>query len=246
MATATKKASATRSRGASMPKRNCAPVARNGAGSAKRQVARRSEAVAKAPGKAAGKAAGKATRKALQSLIRRTLGAAADAGRHVVEEKLPERIRLLPIQRSIDIAVPVHVAWDEWVQFDFLPEGAHRVEDIERDGDDLLVGTLTGPKTGGEWEAEILDERPDESFAWRSTRGSDCVGLVTFHMLGERLTRLELQLDVVPSRLGEAAALAVHLADRRAHTDLRLFKARLETINPDDYPPSEDDADEEE
>jgi len=69
---------------------------------------------------------------------------------------------------------------------------------------------------------------------------------VTFHVLGERLTRLELQLDVVPSRLGEAAALAVHLADRRAHTDLRLFKARLETINPDDYPPSEDDADEEE
>ena len=69
----------------------------------------------------------------------------------------------------------------------------------------------------------------------RSQRGSDCAGLVTFHPLSERLTRLELQLDVVPSRLTEAAALALHLADHRAETELRIFKARLETISPDEY-----------
>jgi uncharacterized membrane protein len=260
MATATKRASATGSRGAARPRGNRAPVGRKGAGSAKTQVARRAEAVAKPPGKVA--------RTALKLLVRRAVGAAAGRGRHVLEEKLAapgaavrdlaerlrehrtgalaEHVRLLPIQRSIDIAVPVRVAWDEWLQFDFLPEGAHRVEGIERDGEDGLVGRLRGRKVAGEWEAAILDERPEESFAWRSTRGSDCAGLVTFHMLGERLTRLEVELDVIPSRLGEAAALAVHLADRRAHTDLRLFKARLEKINPDDYPPSEDDADEQE
>ena len=41
--------------------------------------------------------------------------------------------------------------------------------------------------------------------------------------------------------LGEAAALALRLADRRAEADLRRFKARVEAIDPDDYPPIEDE-----
>jgi hypothetical protein len=118
---------------------------------------------------------------------------------------------------------------------EFLPEGAHRVEEIERDGQDVLVGRLTGVRGSDEWEAEIRDERPGESFAWRSVVGSDCAGLLTFHRISERLTRLELELDVVPVRAEEALKLMLHLADRRAETDLRRFKARLETISPDDY-----------
>jgi len=53
--------------------------------------------------------------------------------------------------------------------------------------------------------------------------------------LSERLTRLELQLDVLPVAVEEALELILHLADRRAEADLRRFKARLETINPDEY-----------
>jgi len=159
---------------------------------------------------------------------------------------LASRVRRLPIQLSIDIAVPVEVAWDEWMTLDSLPEGMHRVEEIERDGDDILVGRLSGVKVDDYWEAEILDERQDESFAWRSSDGSDCAGLITFHALAERLTRVELELDVVPSRIGEAAGLALHLADRRAEHDLRAFKARVEKMSPDDYPPLEDDADDQE
>jgi uncharacterized membrane protein len=121
-----------------------------------------------------------------------------------------------------------------------LPEGMHRVEDIERDGD-MLYGRISGLKIDDEWEAEILDEREGESFAWRSSGASDVAGLVTFHALADRLTRIELELDVVPSRVGEAAGLALHLADRRAERELRAFKARLETINPDNYPPLDDE-----
>lgn len=152
---------------------------------------------------------------------------------------LAERVRRLPIQCSVDIAVPLELAYAEWLRLEFLPEGAHRVTEIERQGDGLH-GRVSGLGPGHEWRAEITEERPNESFAWRSKTGSDCAGLVTFHELSDRLTRLELQLDVVAVGVEEAVELMLHTADRRAQADLRRFKARLETISPDEYPPAED------
>jgi len=158
-----------------------------------------------------------------------------------LRDVVASRVRRLPIQRSIDVAVPIQVAWDEWMALESLPEGMHRVKEIERDGDDVLVGRLSGLKLDGDWEAEVLDERENESFAWRSYGASDCAGLVTFHALADRLTRIELQLDVVPSGIGEAAGLALHLADRRGQRQLMAFKAQLETISPDEYEEQETD-----
>lgn len=154
------------------------------------------------------------------------------------------RARRLPIQRSIDVAVPVDIAWDEWMRFEFLPEGTHRVADVERD-DDRLVGRVRGLHAERDWEAEIVDERIDESFAWHSVGGSDCSGLVTFHELSDRLTRLELHLDVIPGGVSDAVALMLHVADHRAEAELRRFKAQVEALDPDEYPPPETDGDEE-
>jgi uncharacterized membrane protein len=155
---------------------------------------------------------------------------------------LVARMRSVPIQRSIDIAVPLEVTYAEWMELEFLPEGTHRVEHIKRRGD-RVKGRIAGALAQhSAWAAEVREERQNESFAWRSRKGSDCVGLATFHRLAERLTRIELELDVVPVRPAEAFELLAHIADRRAETDLRKFKARLERISPDDYPSLVDDA----
>ena len=195
--------------------------------------------------KVAGLVAKKLGSRALDA-VRETAGELAGSVRERGATPLASRVRRLPIQLSIDIAVPVEVAWDEWMTLESLPEGMHCVEDIERDGDGMLVGRLSGVKIDKDWEAEILDEREDESFAWQSSGASDCAGLITFHKLADRLTRVELELDVIPSRMGEAAGLALHMADRRAEHELRAFKARVETIDPDDYPPLDEEAEEEE
>jgi uncharacterized membrane protein len=139
-----------------------------------------------------------------------------------------------PIQAAVDAAVPSRVAWQQWISLAWLPEGVDRVHDVQRDGDGELTGRLHG-RDGGDWAARILDERDEESFAWESTRGSDCAGLITFHSLGERLTRIELSLDIRPVSVAQAAALSARVADRRAAADLRRFKARLELIDPDYY-----------
>jgi uncharacterized membrane protein len=139
----------------------------------------------------------------------------------------------LPIQVSIDVAVPLKFAWDEWMGFGSIPEGVHRIEDVERE-DNALFGRVAGPRST-DWEAEIVDEREQQSFAWRSVQGTDTAGLVTFHRLSDRLTRIELDLDVLPTNPAEALTMASHMAHRRALADLRRFKAHVEFINPDEY-----------
>jgi uncharacterized membrane protein len=194
-----------------------------GGGSAKSKVVR----------KVAGKAAKAVAVKALHSAasaIRLAADRTASAGRNAVEAGMSRR---LPIQVSIDVAVPLKFAWDEWIDFGSIPEGVHRIEDVERDGDSLY-GHLAGPRSA-DWEAEITDEREQQSFAWRSVQGTDTAGLVTFHRLSDRLTRLELDLDVLPTNPAEALTMASHVAQRRAEADLRRFKAHVEFINPDVY-----------
>jgi uncharacterized membrane protein len=189
------------------------------------------------------KLAGFAARKALKAIARRAAKSSAQAvraaadrtavlGKSAVDGALARR---LPIQVSIDVAVPIAFAWEEWLAFDSFTEGIHRIEDIERDGD-VLFGTIAGPRSA-DWEAEIVDEREQESFAWRSSDGSDVAGLVTFHRLSDRLTRIELDLDVLPVNPKQAVSLSLHMAHRHAEAELRRFKAHVEFINPDVYEP---------
>jgi uncharacterized membrane protein len=165
----------------------------------------------------------------------------AELGRDRGVQELTEQLRRLPVQVSLDVAVPIEVAYDEWMQLDSLPEGGHRVQAIDRRGR-RLFGEIHGSSATHRWKAEILDARRDESFAWRSMRGSDVAGLITFHRLGDRLTRLELNLDIVPVSLGEAIALTLRLSDRMAQADLRRFKLRVETMSPHAYPARARDA----
>ena len=237
-----KRQSPTR-RAKSKPPKPSAQAAKKGAQSVVHAAEDASPSRSKAPTptRLARKAAGKMAKKTFKSVARKTAEMGADAvrraadratqaGRNAIEAGTSQR---LPIQLSIDVAVPIHVAWEEWRSWGSLPEGVHRIEDVERDGDALL-GHTAGPRSV-DWEAEIKDEREDESFAWRSVAGTDVAGLATFHRISDRLTRIELDLDVVPTNPSEAVTLALHLAHRHAEADLRRFKAHVEFISPDVY-----------
>lgn len=235
MATATKSARRAPSKGTAAKKTAKAASATRKT----RRTVKQVERVAEAP-KPVRHIARKLAVRALKRAASTALESGATAVRTAIEHTTPQqpgalvpKLRRLPIQLSVDIAVPIHVAWEEWMAFELIPEGVHRITEIERDGDQLL-GTIDGPGHSP-WSAEVLDERERESFAWHSYEGSDCAGLITFHELSERLTRLELNLDVVPLNVTQAMALASHLADHHAEADLRRLKARLELINPDLY-----------
>jgi uncharacterized membrane protein len=166
--------------------------------------------------------------------LRTMADGAGSLGRKTMQGGLARVVeRRPPIQASVDVAAPIHAVWSEWMTFEWFTEGLHKIEDVERDGDEL-VGSTAGPE-GRDWHAEIVDERERQAFAWRSDEGTDCAGLVTFHELSERLTRVEADLDVLPTNPVEALLLTLNTPAKRAQRELQRFKAAVEFINPDTY-----------
>ena len=136
--------------------------------------------------------------------------------------------RRMPIQQSVDVAAPIDVVYDQFTQFEEFPKFMHRVESVSQKDD---VTVEFNEKVWGfrrRWEAEIIEQRPDERIVWESVSGLQHVGVVTFHELAERLTRIELNIDIDPSGPMEKIARGARFAKRAARADLKRFKAYVE------------------
>jgi uncharacterized membrane protein len=136
--------------------------------------------------------------------------------------------RRMPVQQAVDIAVPLSTAYNQWTQFEEWPEFMHRVTRVTMD-DDCTVSFAT--KIWGktkEFTAQIETQRPDERIKWRVSEGITHTGVVTFHELAPRLTRIELNVDVDPGSLIEKAARGMRHVKRAMRADLHRFKAFIE------------------
>jgi hypothetical protein len=134
----------------------------------------------------------------------------------------------MPVQQAVDVAVPVATAYNQWTQFEDWPEFMHRVTRVTND-DDCTVSFAT--KIWGktkEFTAAIDTQRPDERIKWRVSQGITHTGVVTFHKLAPRLTRIEVNVDVVPGSLLEKAARGMRHIKRAMRADLHRFKAFIE------------------
>jgi cobalamin biosynthesis protein CobT len=136
--------------------------------------------------------------------------------------------RRLPVQQSVDVGVPLETAYNQFTQFEDWTEFMHRVTRVTQD-DPCTVSFAT--KIWGktkEFKAEILTQIPDERIKWRVSQGITHTGIVTFHELAPRLTRIELTMDVDPGSLLEKAARGMRFIKRAARADLHRFKAFIE------------------
>jgi uncharacterized membrane protein len=136
--------------------------------------------------------------------------------------------RRLPVQESVDVAVPLETAYNQWTQFEDFPKFMHRVEKVEQRDDAHLVWHENIWGVRREWEAEITDQRPNERIAWKSLSGTQTSGVVTFHALSDRLTRIEVNLDFQPQGLLEKTASGFRMSRRALRSDLMRFKAFIE------------------
>ena len=136
--------------------------------------------------------------------------------------------RRMPVQQSVDVAVPLETAYNQWTQFEDWPEFMHRVTRATQDDDcSVNFATKIWGKTK-EFTADIETQRPDERIKWRVSQGITHTGVVTFHELAPRLTRIELSMDVDPGSLIEKAARGMRHVKRAARADLHRFKAFIE------------------
>jgi uncharacterized membrane protein len=133
------------------------------------------------------------------------------------------------IQQSVDVNVPVSVAYNQWTQFESFPNFMSGVESITQldPTHNHWVTEIAGVKR--EFDTEITEQHPDERIAWHSIGGdTHHGGAVTFHRLDESTTRVMIQIDWEPSDLVERVGSAVQVDDLQVKRDAARFKEYVE------------------
>jgi hypothetical protein len=124
--------------------------------------------------------------------------------------------------------VPIETCYNQWTQFEDWPSFMHRVTRVTQEDPCSVSFTTKIWGTSKQFTAEIATQRPDERIKWRVADGIMHTGVVTFHELAPRLTRVELTVDVDPGSLLEKAARGMRHIKRAMRADLHRFKAYIE------------------
>ena len=133
------------------------------------------------------------------------------------------------VLHTVDVAVPVQRAYNQWTQFESFPHFMSGVESVTQVDDTHLHWKV---KVGGqerEFDAEITEQHPDERVAWRSTDGTTHGGVVTFHRIDADNSRVTAQIDWQPEGLTEKVGAMVGADDRQVKADLQRFKEFIES-----------------
>lgn len=132
------------------------------------------------------------------------------------------------ITKTVDVDVPVRVAYDQWTQFETFPEFMEGVNEVHQLDDTHLHWVADVGGQHQEWDAEITQQEPDMRVAWTSTSGATNAGVVTFHRLADTRTRVTLQMDWEPDGVLQSVGDTLGFDDRRVQGDLDRFKTFIE------------------
>jgi uncharacterized membrane protein len=132
------------------------------------------------------------------------------------------------IIESVDVAVDVPTAYNQWTQFESFPHFMEGVEEIRQLDDTHIHWVTSIAGVTREFNATITEQRPDERVAWRSDDGPNHAGVITFHRLNDT-TRVTAQMEIDPEGFAEKAADALGMLDRRVKGDMRRFKEFIES-----------------
>ena len=133
------------------------------------------------------------------------------------------------VEHSVDVNVPVQVAYNQWTQFEEFPRFMDGVEKVQQLDDKRLhwVAEIWGVRK--DWEAEITEQTPDQRIAWTATSGATNAGSVDFHRISDDKTRVTLTMDVDPDGPIENIGDALGILDRRVKGDMERFKEFIES-----------------
>ncbi|WP_367322939.1 SRPBCC family protein [Streptomyces sp. HUAS ZL42] len=133
--------------------------------------------------------------------------------------------RGLTIIEDIDVGVPVREAYDQWTQFQEFDRFAKGVVDVEQEDDTTTQWHVKIAKASRHWRGNITEQVPDERIAWTSEGDKATTkGVVTFHPLGENLTKVLLVLEYFPKGVVERVGGLMRAQGRRARLDLKLYR----------------------
>ena len=133
------------------------------------------------------------------------------------------------IRESVEVAVPVRTAYDQWTQFEEFPRFMAGVESVQQLDPTHLHWVAEVGGRRAEWDAEITEQIPDARIAWRSTSGRETNGLVTFDVLEPSRTLVTVDFEYETEGVTEGLGSALGIDDRHVQADLDRFRELIES-----------------
>ena len=131
-------------------------------------------------------------------------------------------------EESIEVNVPVRMAYNQWTQFETFPEFMDGVKEVRQIDERHLHWRAEVGGKEMEWDAEITDQTPDRRIAWKSISGADNGGAVLFESLGIDRTKITVRMNYEPKGIVENLGSAVGFPGMTVSGDLDRFKRFIE------------------
>jgi uncharacterized membrane protein len=142
----------------------------------------------------------------------------------------------LRVRKRVTIDRPPEALYRYWRDFSNHPRFMAAVESVQPRGERRTHWRARGPAgVPVEWDAELVEDRPNERIAWRSVDGAPFghAGVVRFEPApGGRGTVVTVEMEYRPpggTVTAAAAKLIGHAPEQQLHEDLRRFKQLMET-----------------
>ncbi|GAA4619181.1 SRPBCC family protein [Actinoallomurus liliacearum] len=149
-----------------------------------------------------------------------------------------KKFKITNIVETLDVGVPLRLAYNQWTQFEDFPSFMKKVESVEQAADEKLNWKAQVFWSHRTWESTILEQIPDKRIVWRSKGPKGWVdGAVTFHELAPELTRIALVLEYHPQGFFEKTGNLWRAQGRRARLEFKHFRRHVMTqaiLRPDE------------
>ncbi len=142
---------------------------------------------------------------------------------HLFDDSAP-----MPIQESIDVAVPVAAVFDLCTRFEELDRFSERISEVEVEDDSHFAISVKIGARHRTLAIEVIGEEPEERLDWEAAEGFAHAGVVSFHPLAPRLTRVELTIEPESEGTVERLLRLAGVPERAIRQELRRFKAYAE------------------
>jgi uncharacterized membrane protein len=137
------------------------------------------------------------------------------------------------VEHSIVVNAPASEVYRRWRNFARLPEFMEHLREVKETDSTHSTWTTQGPLgTSVSWDAEIIEDRPNEVISWRSLPGSDVdtAGSVHFRSAGGGTeVRVSLKYDPPAGKVGAMASKLFGASPEcQIKSDLERFKQQAE------------------
>jgi Polyketide cyclase / dehydrase and lipid transport len=141
-----------------------------------------------------------------------------------------QKIKVTNIVESIEVGVPVSVAYNQWTEFEDFPTFMKKVENVKQESETEMAWKAQVFWSHRSWTSNVVEQMPDERIVWESEGEKGRVnGTVTFHELTPDLTKILVVLEYHPQGFFEHTGNLWRAQGRRARLELKHFQRHVMT-----------------